>query len=125
MSSLINLLIIDCGLSEICNMHLKFEENINLYRLVQEGLNNIRKHADANNVNVKLISSFPNILLRIEDDGQGFDTEKRLIAADKEKRMGIRSMKERVEILEGKMIIESIPGTGTKILIEIPYKEET
>ncbi len=106
------------------NLRLKFEANINLYRLVQEGLNNVRKHADADNATIKLISSFPNIILRIEDDGKGFDMEERLTAAYKEKRMGIRSMKERVEILQGKMSIESISGKGTKILIEIPYKNK-
>ncbi len=106
------------------NLKMKFEANINLYRLVQEGLNNVRKHADADHITIKLISSFPNIILRIEDDGKGFDTETRLTAAYKEKRMGIRSMKERVGLLQGKMRIESIPGMGTKILIEIPHKDQ-
>ncbi len=104
------------------NLRLRLEANINLYRLVQEGLNNIRKHAEASKVSIKLISSFPNIILRIEDDGKGFDTEERLIAANKEKRMGLRSMKERVGLLQGEMRIESIPGKGTKIAIEIPHE---
>lgn len=106
------------------NLPLKFEANINLYRLVQEGLNNVRKHADAANVKIKLISSFPNIILRIEDDGKGFDTKARLRAAYKEKRMGIRSMKERVGLLQGDMRIQSIPGKGTNIFIEIPHKDK-
>jgi len=107
------------------NIHLDFDTKINIYRLVQEALNNIRKHADAGNVKVKCISSFPSIILRIQDDGKGFDTEERLIAAYKEKRMGIRSMKERVGLLQGKMSIESIPGKGTKIFIEIPQNMKT
>ncbi len=105
------------------NVRLKYAANINMYRLLQESLNNVRKHADAGNVNIKLISSYPNIILRIEDDGIGFNIEKRLTEAYKEKRMGIRSMKERVGLLQGKMHLESIPGKGTKIVIEIAHED--
>jgi signal transduction histidine kinase len=97
---------------------------INLYRLVQEGLNNIRKHAEADHVVVRLVSSFPNILLRIEDDGRGFDVAERLTRVSTEKRMGLRSMEERVGLLKGRMGIRSAPGEGTKIFIEVPYLKE-
>jgi PAS domain S-box-containing protein len=105
------------------NLTLTFEAQINLYRMVQESLNNVRKHAHASHVSIKLISSFPNIILRIEDDGEGFDTETRLLAAYEEKRMGVRSMKERVRLLQGEMRIVSIPGKGTMVVFEIPYKD--
>jgi len=106
------------------HLRLDFDTEINLYRLIQEGLNNIKKHAYANRVTIRLISSFPKIILRIEDDGKGFDLEKRLITAQNEKRMGLRSMKERVSLLNGAMRIQSHPGKGTKILIEVPYEEK-
>jgi PAS domain S-box-containing protein len=98
---------------------------INLYRLIQEALWNIKKHADAAKVTIKLVASFPNIILRIEDDGLGFNVKKRLAEASKEKRMGLRSMEERVGLLNGKMRIQSRPKAGTKIFIEVPYKEST
>ncbi|MDH4206157.1 MAG: PAS domain S-box protein [Desulfobacteraceae bacterium] len=105
---------------------LKIPSNteINMYRLIQEGLWNIKKHAEAAKVTIKLVASFPNIILRIEDDGKGFNVKERLTAASKEKRMGLRSMEERVSLLNGKMKIQSRPKEGTKIFIEVPYKEK-
>jgi signal transduction histidine kinase len=70
-----------------------------------------------------LIASFPDIILRIDDDGKGFDVKDRLITALNEKRMGLRSMEERVGLLNGKIRIQSRPMEGTKIFIEVPYKE--
>ncbi len=94
---------------------------INLYRLVQEGLNNIKKHADANHVSVNLLASYPNIILRIEDDGKGFDVLARKAALDGKKKMGLRSMTERVGLLQGRLQIKSTPRQGTKIIIKIPF----
>jgi signal transduction histidine kinase len=90
----------------------------------EEGLNNVKKHAEADRVTIRMVASFPNIILRIEDDGKGFDVEKRWATAVNEKRMGLQSMKERVGLLNGKMRIQSRPNSGTKILVEIPYKEK-
>ncbi len=103
---------------------LDFDTKITLYRLIQEGLNNVRKHADASQVTIRLIGSFPNIILRIEDNGKGFDVEDRLVSAANERRMGLRSMEERLRLLQGKMMIESRPMEGTRIFIEFPYKEQ-
>jgi PAS domain S-box-containing protein len=105
---------------------LKISPNteINLYRLIQEALWNIKKHAEATKVTIKLVASFPNIILRIEDNGKGFNVKERLAAASKEKRMGLRSMEERVSLLNGKMKIHSRAKEGTKIFIEVPYKEK-
>jgi signal transduction histidine kinase len=94
------------------NLRLNFETEINLYRLVQEGLNNIRKHAEAADAFVKLVAASPNIMLRIEDNGQGFDVERRLEAATNEKRMGLRSMEERTYLLGGKILIKIPQNKG-------------
>ncbi len=104
-------------------LRLNFETEINLYRLVQEGLNNIKKHAEAADAFVKLIAASPNIILRIEDNGRGFDVERRLEAPINEKRMGLRSMEERTRLLGGKMTVKSRPLKGTKVLIKIPQKK--
>ncbi len=106
------------------DLKLDSDTAITLYRLVQEGLTNVHKHADARNVTIKLITSFPNIILRIEDDGRGFQFKKRLQEALQEKRMGLRSMEQRVALINGKIEIKSHPGKGTKILVEVPYKEK-
>jgi PAS domain S-box-containing protein len=106
--------------------NLKFDANteIHLYRLVQEGLNNIRKHAHATRATIKMVGVFPNILLRIEDDGKGFDVAARELKLNNEKRMGLRSMKERVNLLQGRMTIQSRPMKGTKILITYPFNNK-
>jgi PAS domain S-box-containing protein len=103
------------------NLNFDFDTRINLYRVIQEGLNNVKKHAEAKNATVRLIASFPNIILRIEDDGKGFDPEKRLAATIVEKRMGLQSMRERIRLLGGTFKIHSQPGAGTRIFIEVPY----
>jgi PAS domain S-box-containing protein len=104
---------------------LKLDHNIqiNLYRLVQEGLTNIRKHAAAGRVTVKVAAAFPNIILRIEDDGRGFDVQQWASAYDHEKRMGLRSMQERVKLMNGEMILQSKPGQGTKVAVKLPFEE--
>jgi len=105
------------------NLNLDADMKINLYRLVQEGLINIRKHAEARQVTVKLTAAFPNIILRIKDDGKGFDVNERLLSAQNEKRMGLRSMEERVGLLGGKMNIKSNSTEGTSIFIKFPHKD--
>jgi PAS domain S-box-containing protein len=106
------------------NLKLDYDIQINLYRLVQEGLTNIRKHAAADWVTLKLAAAFPNIILRIEDNGRGFDVQRREAAAGKEKRMGLRSMQERAILLNGEMKLQSKPGQGTKISIKLPFAEK-
>ncbi len=107
------------------DLKLDFDTEINLYRLIQEGLNNIKKHAKASHAVIRLVASSPNIILRIEDNGQGFDVERRLASSFKEKRMGLSSMEERVSLLEGTMRIKSRPSRGTSLFIEVPCKERT
>lgn len=116
---------VDFQSAGIGKLDLSYNININLYRLLQEGLNNVKKHADATNVEVRLISSFPNVILRIYDNGKGFDLKKRLAQSSNEKRMGLSSMEQRVNLLLGTINIESSLGKGTKIIIKIPNKNET
>jgi PAS domain S-box-containing protein len=107
------------------DLKLDFDTEINLYRLIQEGLNNIKKHAKAGHVVIRLVASSPNIILRIEDNGQGFDVERRLASSFKEKRLGLSSMEERVRLLQGTLRIKSRPSKGTSLFIEVPCKERT
>ena len=96
---------------------------ITIYRFIQEGLNNVRKHAQAKNVNIKLVSSYPKIILRLEDDGKGFDVLEQQSRVFSEKHMGLLNMQERIALLGGNMQIESQLEKGTHILVEIPWKE--
>ena len=105
--------------------HLKtdFDVNIALYRLVQEGLNNIVKHAEATKAEICLVCSHPSIILRIDDDGKGFDVDSYNRGGMKGC-MGIWSMKERVALLNGEITIYSQKQSGTSIVIEIPCYEK-
>jgi len=104
------------------DLELDFDTEIAFYR---EGLTNIRKHADASHVIVRLSASFSHIMLHIEDNGKGFEVNNRLAAALDERRMGIWSMEQRVAFLHGEMKIESGRMHGTKILIKVPHMDET
>lgn len=104
------------------NITLHSDIEINLFRLIQEALNNIAKHAHASLVTVRMVASFPTIILRIEDNGKGFDVKKRTKAALDEKRMGIKNMEERVSLVDGTIQLRSRLALGTKLYIEIPVR---
>jgi PAS domain S-box-containing protein len=105
-------------------LNLDFHTSIHLYRLVQEGLNNISKHAATDRAKIMLLGASPNIILRIEDDGKGFDTTAQELALGHKKGIGLQSMKERVNLLGGQITIKSRSMRGTKILITIPFKRQ-
>lgn len=89
-----------------------------LFRLIQESVQNALKHADANEIKVKLEIGKEYITVLVKDNGQGFDIDER-----KPESFGIIGMRERVELLEGKITINSKIGTGTAILIQVPLKK--
>lgn len=106
------------------DLRLDFETQINLYRIIQEALANVRKHAEAGQVRIRLVASYPHILLRIEDDGRGFDMHAPRAAAPEDKRMGLWNMQERARLLGGRLTIRSRPGAGTSITAEVPCEEK-
>jgi PAS domain S-box-containing protein len=94
------------------------EMEITFYRIVQEALNNVVRHARARHVDVIIEKRDENLILVIEDDGVGFDPE---VILKKSGRLGLFGMQERVEMLGGKLIIESAQGKGTTLVVEVPY----
>jgi signal transduction histidine kinase len=111
---------VDFHAAGISAIDLDGEMEINLYRLIQEGLVNVEQHAQATRVYIRLVSSYPHLILRIIDNGVGFDVQERLNEAAMEKRMGLRSMQDRATLLGGRLVITAFPGKGTKIALEIP-----
>lgn len=100
---------------------IRLDPNIEvaLFRIIQEGLNNVKKHSKANNVTVK-IECLENIVnLNISDDGCGFDMDKNGIFSSGN-HFGLMSIKERAELFGGSINIDSILGCGTKLYISIP-----
>lgn len=90
-----------------------------LFRIVQEGLTNIARHAEASQAGVLVQKNSSWIVLTIEDDGKGVD----LHSLSGSSHLGLVGMRERVEMLGGKMDIESVPGAGTTLYIEVPYAD--
>jgi two-component system sensor histidine kinase UhpB len=88
-----------------------------LYRIVQEALTNIVRHAGATRVDVVLTVRDDILVVIIEDDGIGFDQE----AVSGEEHLGLFGMRERAEMIDGKLTIESAPGKGTTIMLEVGY----
>jgi len=94
---------------------------IQLIRIVQEALSNVRKHARATTVGVKLVKEGDSILLAVEDNGQGFDTHQ--VKRHKDRHYGLDIMRERTESLKGRLEIYSTPGQGTRLVVKIPLEE--
>lgn len=95
---------------------------IALYRIFQEGLNNIVKHAKAGHIEISLICSFPNVILILEDDGIGFNSQPTETVAEFQlKGIGLLSMRERMAAIGGTIKIDSAIGKGTRIRVEAPY----
>lgn len=89
---------------------------VSIYRIVQESVYNIVKHSDAEKIVLQLKRVKDKCIIDIEDDGKGFEEE----SIDSKKHFGLSLMRERVELLNGNIAINSIIGSGTKIHAEIP-----
>jgi signal transduction histidine kinase len=114
-----------CSNFETIGLEQKLSPEIEtaFYRIVQEALNNIAKHAQADRVEISLVKRDSRIHASIQDNGKGFDPERELRPESPEKRgFGIIGIQERVSLLGGQLEIQSRPGLGTLISIEIPYE---
>lgn len=98
---------------------IKIPAATNVYKVVQEAVNNILKHSEAKTVTVQYLLLDDLIQLSIEDDGLGFDMTK----VGKKGSFGLASMKSRATALSAELILDSHPGYGTTLVLEIPYNE--
>lgn len=109
---------------ELDGKRLTPEIEINLYRIIQEALNNVAKHAQANFTSVLLEYRDGTIHLIIEDDGVGFEPTEQAILTGNDRGMGLLGMKERAELIGGSAEIETSPGKGTTIFVRVPAQFE-
>ena len=82
---------------------------------MQEALTNVVKHAGAAHVSIVLARKPESVVVMIEDDGRGFD-----LAESSVDRLGLLGMRERVQLLDGSLVVEAAPGSGTTLIVEIP-----
>jgi signal transduction histidine kinase len=91
------------------------EAALALYRIAQEALNNVVKHARARNARLDISATEKEIVLVVSDDGQGFEP-----AAARRGRWGMTTMRERADAVGGRLSVESAPGSGTRVIVEVP-----
>ena len=120
---------LDCGIKtnysitgDPISLHPQIE--VTLLRAMQEGLANVQKHAEAQEVNITLSYMADQVALDVQDDGQGFDPQN-LDGSAGEGGFGLRAMRQRVEQTGGTVIIESAPGQGTTLVIQVPIEESS
>jgi signal transduction histidine kinase len=102
--------------NQLDGAHAPLPVKITLYRLLQEALANTFRHAKCKNPHVLLACDERTLTLEVRDDGPGFNTE----AALKKGRLGLSGMRQRAEVLGGSFAVDSVPGTGTTIRINLP-----
>jgi PAS domain S-box-containing protein len=99
---------------------LDSERKTVIYRIVQEGLNNVAKHAKAKRVEVTLRGSRNDVYLEVSDDGEGFSLEARPESAPKQ--LGLLGLAERARLVNGEFVVASMPQRGTILRATIPFK---
>jgi PAS domain S-box-containing protein len=100
------------------DLRLDQERSTALFRILQEGLTNVLRHAQASNVTVELTKAGNAVLLRVQDDGIGIPPHR----IRDSKSVGLTGMRERVRPCGGKVAITGAPGKGTKIVITVPVQ---
>jgi two-component system, NarL family, sensor histidine kinase DegS len=100
------------------------ESQILLFRIAQEALNNIRKHARASNVTIRLEGGDKGIKMTVSDDGQGFTATGKIDRMVRAGQLGLMGMQERAKLLNGTMQIKSAMGRGTEVTVTLPWPDK-
>jgi len=99
---------------ELCTGKISCDLQINLYRILQEAIKNILKYSFATKIDISVKEQAGIVKMRIYDDGKGFDIKSTL------KGIGINNMKKRTQFFSGKFLLNSSPGNGCELIVEIP-----
>jgi len=113
-------LAVRCEIGEL-ERKLPPETAIALFRIGQEAMNNVVRHAKADSVLIQLAVEGDELRVEIEDDGQGFDPK---VAPADRPHYGLLGIRERAELLGGTAVIESSPGNGTRVEVRVPIPAE-
>jgi signal transduction histidine kinase len=105
-------------------VHLPPEVSITLFRIAQEAITNVAKHARAQCASVTVTRREGHLVLLVEDDGCGFDVADTRRSSRRTDHLGLVGMEERAALLGGTVRVESAPGKGTTVLAEVPLESE-
>jgi len=111
---------IDLEVVGLDQVRLPWKVETALYRIAQEALTNAARHAGARHVSVILEKRGNQVLLIVEDDGRGFDLAQVRASSQERGRLGLYGMEERASLVGGRLTIESAPGSGTTVVVEVP-----
>ena len=92
-----------------------------LFRIAQEALNNIRKHAQASEVVIRVKGEADYITMMVKDDGRGFEVPERVEDMVSAGKLGLMGMYERARLLDGTFQIKSEPGKETQVIVRLPW----
>ena len=110
------LVVDDAGIQDVGD--LDPEVALHLLRIAQEALTNVRRHAQARHVQVRLTRGAEHLELTVADDGRGFDPA----LPQGRQRVGLASMRERARSLDGQFILATSPGQGTRVTVRVPWR---
>lgn len=99
---------------------LPTRKEVAIFRIIQEALQNVRRHAGASRVTIKGNIDEQTLGISVEDDGKGFEPS--AVSARQPKSFGLTSMRERAELIDGRLRLESAPGRGTRIALTVPLE---
>lgn len=111
---------------DAASLRLPRSTEIQLMRIIQEALSNVRKHAHAEDVTIRFATANETLAIEVADDGAGFDKDS--LAPTGWPRFGLQTMRERAEAIGGKFVVDSAPRKGTRVTVEVPLRrhaEET
>jgi signal transduction histidine kinase len=91
-----------------------------LFRIFQAAVANVAKHAQASQIWVRLLLDEDQVRLTVADDGQGFELPSSWLEFARTERCGLLTMQERVDALQGRMMVQSTPGSGTRVMVQVP-----
>jgi signal transduction histidine kinase len=111
------------NIDNIDNLFSKQSE-INIYRIVQECVNNVMKHSAASSASVSTQREEHHVMLIVDDNGRGFESNLSAEKVSDPAGFGLRGISERVKILRGTFSVHSTPGSGTRLTIRIPIPED-
>lgn len=108
------------NVDNMTDVRMPREAEVELYRVVQEALTNVARHAQASTVTLEVERRKNAVTIEIADDGHGFDAEEALSADTRS--LGLLGMQERVELIGGQFALASAPGQGTHLLLTVPLR---
>jgi signal transduction histidine kinase len=94
-----------------------------VFRTAQEAIVNIARHADAETVLLQCLTAGDRLVIEIEDDGRGFDLAAASAVDGSQRGIGLLGMRERIELIGGRLTVDSAPGEGTRVVIDVPLAE--